>query len=54
MPPVLWVLIATTRELSHFSYVKEDNYVAEVQDNSDCHSKFVVRALHKECQCEEW
>jgi hypothetical protein len=25
-----------------------------VRDNDACHSKFVVRTLHKECQCEEW
>jgi hypothetical protein len=54
LPPVLLVLKARTRWLSHLSYVKGDNYIAEVRDNSDCHSKFVVRALHKECQCEEW
>jgi hypothetical protein len=33
---------------------QRDNYVAEGRDNSDCHNKFVVRALNKECQCEEW
>jgi hypothetical protein len=39
--------------LSHLSYVKGDNYVAEVWDNNDCHIKFVVRALDRECQCEK-
>jgi hypothetical protein len=48
LPPILWVLKARTRGLDHLSYVKGDNYIAE------CNSKFVVRALHKECQCEEW
>jgi hypothetical protein len=33
--------------------VKGDNYVAEVRDNNDCHSKFIVRILDRECQCEE-
>jgi hypothetical protein len=51
---VLRVLKAKTRGLEHLSYVKGDNYIAEVHDNGDCHSKFVVRALQKECQCEEW
>jgi hypothetical protein len=54
LPPVLRVLKATTRGLGHLSYVKEDNYVVEVRDNNYCHSKFVVRALDRECQCEEW
>jgi hypothetical protein len=54
LPPVLRVLKARTRGLGHLSYVKWDNYVAEVRDNNDCHSKFVVRALDKECQCEKW
>jgi hypothetical protein len=53
LPPVLRVLKATTRGLGHLSYVKEDNYVVEVRDNNYCHSKFVVRALDRECQCEE-
>jgi hypothetical protein len=51
---ILWVLKAKTRGLGHLSYVKGDNYIAEVRDNSDCHSKYVVRALNKECQCEAW
>jgi hypothetical protein len=46
-------LKARTRGLGHLSYVKGDNYVTEVRENSGCHSKFMVRALHKECQCEE-
>jgi hypothetical protein len=54
LPPVLRVLKDRTRGLDHLSYVKWNNYIAEVRDNSDCHNKFVVRALHKECQCEEW
>jgi hypothetical protein len=54
LPDVLRVLKARTRRLGHLSYVKGDNYITEVRDNDDCHSKFVVRALHKECQCEEW
>jgi hypothetical protein len=54
LPPVLRVLKARTRGLDHLSYVKGDNYVAEVRDNNDCHSKFVVRALDRKCQCEEW
>jgi zinc finger SWIM domain-containing protein 3 len=54
LPSVLWVLKARTRWLGHISYVKGDNYIIEVRDNSDYHSKFVVQALHKECQCEEW
>jgi hypothetical protein len=54
LPPVLRVLKAQTRGLDHLSYVKGDNYVAKVRDNNDCHSKFVVMALDKECQCEEW
>jgi hypothetical protein len=51
---VLQVLKARTRGLGHISYVKGDNYIAEVRNNSDCHSKFVLRTLHRECQCEEW
>jgi hypothetical protein len=47
------MLKARTRELGHLSYVKGDNYVAKVRDNNDWHSKFVVSALDKECQCEE-
>jgi hypothetical protein len=54
LQPVLRVLKARTRWLGHLSYVKGDNYVAEVRDNNDCHSKFVVRELDRECQCEEW
>jgi hypothetical protein len=50
---VLWVLKARTRGLDHLSYVKGDNYIAEVRDNGDCHSKYVVRVLQKECQCQE-
>jgi hypothetical protein len=46
LSPVLRVLKARTRGLGH--------YVAEVRDNNDCHSKLMVRALQKECQCEEW
>jgi hypothetical protein len=42
---VMRVLKARTRGLGHLSYVKGDNYVAEVHDNGDCHSKFVVKAL---------
>jgi hypothetical protein len=53
LPAVMRVLKARTRGMGHLSYLKGDNYVAEVRDNGDCHSKFVVRALHKECQCEE-
>jgi hypothetical protein len=48
---VIWVLKARTRGLGHLSSVKGDNYVAEVRDNGGCHSKFIVRALQKECQC---
>jgi hypothetical protein len=51
---ILRVLKAKTRGLGHLSYVKGDNYIAEVRDNSDCHNKYVVRALNKECQCEAW
>jgi hypothetical protein len=54
LSPVLRVLKARTKGLCHLSYVKGDNYDAEVTDNSNCHSKFVLRALHKECQCDEW
>jgi hypothetical protein len=54
LPPVLRVLKARTRGLGRLSYVKGDNYVAKVRNNNDCHNKFVVRALQKECQCEEW
>jgi hypothetical protein len=50
---VLWVLKARTRGLDHLSYVKGDNYIAEVRDNGDCHIKYVVRVLQKECQCQE-
>jgi hypothetical protein len=53
LPPILRMLKARTRGLDHFSYVKGDNYVAEVRDNNDCHSKFIVRILDRECQCEE-
>jgi hypothetical protein len=45
LPPVLQVLKARTRGLGHLSYIKGDNYVAEVRDNNNCHSKFMVRAL---------
>jgi hypothetical protein len=51
---VLCVLKPRTRGLSHVSYVKGDNYVAEVCDNNDCHNKFMVRALDREYQCEKW
>jgi hypothetical protein len=54
LPAVMREQKARTRGLGHLSYVKDDNYAAEVRDNGDCHSKFVVRALQKECQCEEW
>jgi hypothetical protein len=54
VPPVLHVLKVRTRGLDYLSYVKGDNYVAKVRDNNDCHSKFVVRALNRECLCEEW
>jgi hypothetical protein len=47
------VLKVRTRGLDHLSYVKGDNYVAEVRNNNDCYNKFVVRTLDKECQCEE-
>jgi hypothetical protein len=48
------MLKVRTRGLGHLLYVKRDNYVVEVRANNDCHSKFVVRALDKKCQCEEW
>jgi hypothetical protein len=54
LPAVLRVLNARTRGLGHLSYVKGDNYYAEVCDNGDCHSRVVVRASYKECACEEW
>jgi hypothetical protein len=50
----LRVLKARTRGLGHLLYVKGDNYIAEVRDNGNCHNKYVVRALQKECQCQEW
>jgi hypothetical protein len=53
LPHVLRMLKARTRWSDHLLYVKGDNYVAEVRDNNDCHSKFIVRALDRECQCEE-
>jgi hypothetical protein len=53
LPAVLRVLKARTRDLGHLAYVKGANYIVEVRDNGDCHSKFVVRTLQKECQCEE-
>jgi hypothetical protein len=54
LPRVLCMLKVRTRGLDHLSYVKGDNYVAEVRNNNDCHNKFVVRTLDKECQCEKW
>jgi hypothetical protein len=36
VPPVLHVLKVRTRGLDYLSYVKGDNYVAEVRDNNDC------------------
>jgi hypothetical protein len=53
MSAVLRVLKARTRGLGHLPYVKGDNYIAEVRGNGVYHRKFVVRALQKECQCEE-
>jgi hypothetical protein len=53
LPHVLCMLKARTIGLDHLSYVKGDNYVVEVRDNNDCHSKFVVRSLDREYQCEE-
>jgi hypothetical protein len=53
LPDVLRVLKERTRGLGHLSYVKGDNYIAEVRDNGDYHNKFMVRALNKECQYEE-
>jgi hypothetical protein len=52
LPVVLRVLKAKTRGLGHMSCVKGDSYIAEVCDDGDCHNKYVVRALNKECQCE--
>jgi hypothetical protein len=52
LPAVLRALKAKTRGLGHMSCVKGDSYIAEVCDDGDCHSKYVVRALNKECQCE--
>jgi hypothetical protein len=37
-------LKARTRSLGHLSLAKGDNYYAEVRDNSDCHSRVVVRS----------
>jgi hypothetical protein len=54
LPAILRVLKARTRALCHLSYVKGDNYIIEVHDNGDCHSKYVVRALLLQCQCQEW
>jgi hypothetical protein len=53
LPDVLQVLKTRTRGLDHLSYVKGDNYIAEVRDNGDYRNKFMVRALNKECQYEE-
>jgi hypothetical protein len=45
MSAVLHVLKTKTRGSCHLSYVKWDNYIAEVRDNGDCHNKYVTRAL---------
>jgi hypothetical protein len=54
LPLVLHILHARTRGLGHLSVRKADNYIAEVRDNNDVHSKHIVNAQLRECSCKEW
>jgi hypothetical protein len=51
---VIAFLNAKTRGLGHLSIRKADNYVAEVRDNNNVHSKHIVKADLKECSCMKW
>jgi hypothetical protein len=42
------------RGLGHLSVRKANNYIAEVMDNNDVHSKHIVNAQLRECSCKEW
>jgi hypothetical protein len=53
LPSVLHILHGRTRGLSHLSVRKADNYIAEVRDNNDVHSKHIVNAHLRECSCKE-
>jgi hypothetical protein len=44
LPSVLHILHARTRGLGHLAVWKADNYIAEVRDNNDVHSKHIVNA----------
>jgi hypothetical protein len=44
LPSVLHILHARTRGLGHLAVRKADNYIAEVRNNNDVHSKHIVNA----------
>jgi hypothetical protein len=54
LPSIINILRAQTRGIGHLSLVKGDYYVAEVQDNNNVLTKYVVKAHIKYCSCLEW
>ena len=54
LPSIIAQLNARTRGLGHLEVIKGDDYVAEVRDNGDCFSRYVVKAHLRECSCKEW
>jgi hypothetical protein len=44
LPSIIAQLNARTRGLGHLEVIKGDDYVAEVRDNIDCVSRYVVKA----------
>jgi hypothetical protein len=54
LPSIIAQLNARTRGLKHLEVIKGYDYVAEVRDNSDYVSRYVVKAYIRECSCLEW
>jgi hypothetical protein len=54
LPSIIAQLNARTRGLGHLEIIKGDDYVAEVRDNNDCVSRYVVKAYLRECSCLKW
>jgi hypothetical protein len=48
LPSVLHILHERTRGLGHLAVKKVDNYIAEVRDNNNVHSKHILNAQLRE------
>jgi hypothetical protein len=52
LPLVLHILHERTRGLGHLAVKKVYNYIAEVRDNNNVHSKHILNAQLRECSCK--